>query len=214
MAKFIDITGQVFGRLTVVEIDQGRNSPGRFFWKCQCICGNIKTVNASNLRGTTRSCGCLFREMLLKRNTKHGLRYTPEWHVWAQMIGRCNNPKNKGYKNYGGRGITIEDHRWLDFKNFIADVGLRPDPKSMLDRLDNEKGYYKDNVAWRYRKEQNRNKRRLHWITFNGETRILIEWSEIIGLPYHTLLARLRNGWSTEKAFAMPLLRQKKSSKY
>lgn len=205
MGAFRDITGLRFGKLVVLRLAKERNKFGNLMWVCRCDCKTKVTVAGANLQsGNTRSCGCLFREALIARNTKHGLRHTPEWHIWAQMIGRCTNPKNKGYKNYGGRGITIEDPRWFDFRNFIADVGLRPSPELTLERLDNERGYYKENIAWRTRLEQSRNRRNRLRLTFNGETKILSEWAESTGIKLHTLLNRVRRGWPTEKILQTP----------
>ena len=202
MAKFINITGQRFGRLVaIIRCESGQ-------WLCQCDCGNETRVASGNLRyGTTKSCGCLAREMLLKRNTKHGLRHTPEWHIWAQMIGRCTNPRNKGYGNYGGRGIKIEDPRWFDFRNFYIDIGPRPSPELTLERINNDFGYCKDNVSWRSRKEQSRNRRGRHYVTYRGETKMLQEWAEITGIKINVLIMRARHGWSDEKIISTPLVR-------
>lgn len=211
MGKFIDITGQVFGRLTVIRLAEERDTLRRFLWHCMCQCGELPIVSGEALKsGNTRSCGCLFREVLIQRNTTHGLRHTPEWHIWAQMIGRCRNPRNKGYKNYGARGITIEDPRWFNFAHFIADMGPRPSRELTLERLNNDRGYYKDNCAWKTRAEQSRNKRNLRWITFRGETKVLTDWANAKGLRPVTLLFRFKRGWSIEKALMTPVLNMNK----
>lgn len=204
MGKFKDLRGQKFGRLVVIKIHPDRAYKSKVIeWICRCDCGNFTTVVGNNLvRGTTSSCGCFFRETLIERNTIHGFRYTPEWHIWAQMVGRCNNPKNKGYHNYGGRGIKIEDERWLKFSNFIADMRLRPSSYLTLERINNDRGYCKDNCTWATRKQQSRNRRNRRQITFNGETRILSEWAEVLGIKFHTLLNRLNRKWPLEKALS------------
>lgn len=208
MDKAIDITGRTFGRLRAICVS-GRTKKNEIQWQCECVCGNITYSTVANLSaGRKRSCGCIAYELLMERSTKHGMRHTPEWHIWAQMIGRCNNPRNKGYKNYGERGIRIEDPRWLKFIHFFEDMGKRPNPELTLDRLDNDKGYCKDNCAWRTRKEQSRNRRNRHWVTYNGETKILSEWAEILQLPFSVLFYRLKK-WPPEVAFSRPKLKTK-----
>lgn len=119
------------------------------------------------------------------------------------MKGRCLNSKNYNYKNYGGRGITV-CKRWMKFNNFLADMGERPDGMS-IDRVDNNRGYSKDNCRWATRKEQCRNKRNSHLITFRNKTMILSEWAKEIGTTPTTLTERLRRGWNEEKTISAPI---------
>lgn len=121
--------------------------------------------------------------------------------VWQGMKYRCNNPNAPAYKNYGGRGIKI-CMRWSNsFHNFLSDMGERPTSKHTLDRIDNDKGYSPDNCRWATRAEQGRNTRANRLVTYNGQTKPLIEWSEITGVNYGTLRSRLDNGMSLEDAF-------------
>jgi hypothetical protein len=147
--------GQRFGRLVVIEeIDQGF---GRFrTFRCECDCGQIKDVRLSHLTlGKTLSCGCYHRDRL----TKHGLAGSKVYLRWNSMLQRCNNSNDKAFKNYGGRGIKVCE-RWHDFQNFVADVGLPPQPGYELDRIDNERGYEPGNVRWTTEAIQIRNQRK------------------------------------------------------
>lgn len=148
MGKKIDLTGQKFGRWTVLG-EAGRNKHNQFMWNCVCDCGNIKVVYGGDLRnGGSKSCGCLF---------KHGMHGTPTYRTWGMMLQRCNNPNFPAYENYGGREITVCE-RWLKFENFLTDMGERPDG-FMIERINNNKGYFPKNCCWTTRIEQNRNQR-------------------------------------------------------
>jgi len=152
----IDLTGQVFGRLTVIAYVGIKNRAA--IWTCFCKCGNkIKIRTADLRRGHTKSCGCLQKDLSRKRLTKHGLWDTPSYQSWRSMKQRCTNPTNIAYKYYGGRGISFCS-RWDAFENFFEDMGERPIGLT-LERVDNEKGYSKENCKWANQKEQIRNSR-------------------------------------------------------
>lgn len=204
MSSFIDLTGQVFGRLTVLR-RSGTAASGHARWFCSCECGNTTQVLSSNLRvGVTKSCGCLVAENMRKVSTTHGLLKHSSYQVWAKMLGRCLNQNNPAYKHYGGRGITVCD-RWLSVENFIADMGERP-ARLSLERVDVNKGYSKDNCVWADAKTQARNKRTNIVETFKGKTATLIEHSEDAGLNYSTVwFRRNKLGWSLEKALTTPV---------
>jgi hypothetical protein len=151
--KKICLIGQRFGRLTVIEA-AGGNKSGKKLWKCQCDCGEIKTIQHSNLRsGGTKSCGCLRKDTA----TTHGMTGTPTFKSWDTMIQRCNNRKTGNYKRYGKKGITVCD-RWLKFENFFADMGERPEGKS-IDRINSYGNYESSNCRWATPAEQSRNTR-------------------------------------------------------
>jgi hypothetical protein len=120
----------------------------------ECICGTIKTVDYYSLKnGLTKSCGCD-----RKNNLKHSLCNSPEYNSWNNMKIRCNNPNHKGYKDYGGRGITICTE-WLNsFQQFYKDMGPKP-IGTTLDRIDNNKGYEPSNCKWSTYSEQAKNRR-------------------------------------------------------
>ena len=151
----LDLIGKRFNRLTVIE--ETRNKQDHRAWKCLCDCGNMITATTGNLRGSTKSCGCLKKENDKKRFYVHGKRFTPEYHVWLDMRDRCLNPKNYDYKDYGGRGITVCT-KWNDFQKFIADMGERPIGLT-IERLDNSVGYFPENCKWVTRAKQSQNKR-------------------------------------------------------
>lgn len=131
---------------------------------------------------------------------KHGLSYCPEYRVWQGMRLRCTEPSNAAYPDYGGRGITICD-RWLNSpENFMADMGQKPTAKHEIDRIDNDKGYEPGNCRWALRKENDRNRRSNRFVEFEGQTKTVAEWCELLGIRGDTLRWRLNKGWSIEMA--------------
>lgn len=110
-----------------------------------------------------------------------GGKETPEHYIWRTMVARCLNPNTRSYSRYGGRGITVCD-RWLDYRNFIADMGTRPTPEHSLERVDNNGPYSSENCRWATRSEQQKNKSNTRRYT-NGEfTGTLSECAEYLGI--------------------------------
>jgi hypothetical protein len=143
--------GQTFSRLTVLAF-AGANKHGKSMFWAQCSCGSvIKVLGSSLTTKNTKSCGCLFVESKIR----HGMYGAREYETWRSMIGRCHNPKSYDWKRYGGRGIMICP-RWREFKNFFADMGVRPVGKT-LDRVDNDGDYCPSNCRWATYKEQRAN---------------------------------------------------------
>ncbi len=162
--KPIDLLGQSFGRLTVVK--RNPNSPaGKARWLCSCQCGGqVEVLGASLLNGRSKSCGCLKDERTAEmgrensqRLVRHGMSKTPAHVRWRSLKDRCFNPRNKHYKDYGARGITVCE-RWLVFENFYADMGEAPEGKS-IDRINNDGDYEPGNCRWATPQEQIDNRR-------------------------------------------------------
>jgi hypothetical protein len=202
--NFVDITGKKFGRLSVI----GVHSKTKFgvLWECICECGNKRTNVGYRLRnGIVLSCGCLQKEIASKKFKKHGHSLTgatqsKEYKTWLDMRARCEKPTKKHYKNYGGRGISVCE-RWGKFENFLSDMGMKPSPFHTLDRINSDGNYEPSNCRWATRKEQNRNTRTNHMITYNGKTKSMAEWAELLQMNYNKLRSRIQRGWDIEKAF-------------
>mgnify|MGYP001566304561 CR=1 FL=1 len=203
--KFKPITiDDVFERLTVIgEAEwyvRPKSGERSRQWFVRCECGNEKTVHDSSLKsGHTQSCGCLQREMSSACSVTHDATGTPEWKAWANAKGRCYNPNDEGYANYGGRGIAMYGP-WLDDPAaFIGHVGPKPSPKHSLGRIKNDGDYEPGNVRWETDEEQQNNRRSNHWITAFGKTMTLAQWSRETGVMAATLWKRLHDGRSDER---------------
>lgn len=202
--NFKNLTGMIFGQLTVIAYAGKR---GRYtMWLCRCKCGKETQAIVSNLcSGGTQSCGCLQRKKTVECSRTHGYCGTPEYVTWRSMKQRCGDPSQISYDDYGGRGITVCD-RWRDsFEAFLADMGERPSKNHSIDRVDNSKGYSKSNCRWATNKEQGRNTRRNRMLTLNGRTLCVAEWAERLGMSDATILSRLGRGWSVERALTTPV---------
>lgn len=212
-----DLTGQTFNRLTVLQLSSKQNpknsTPSGRYWNCLCVCGKEKTVCQNNLvHGQVKSCGCLTKETTTARSTKHGHRNTGTYRSYCSMLTRCHNSSLPSYKAYGGRGIAVCE-RWQGdngFQHFLEDMGERPQGFT-LDRIDVNGHYTPENCRWASRKLQNRNKRSNHVLTHGGESRCVMEWSDLTGIHWQTIISRLRLGWSVEQALTQPVKTCRKS---
>lgn len=200
-----DLTGMRFGRWTVLEKVLKENIPNACHdsaWVCLCECGTKKIVRGVTLlNGQSQSCGCLQKEQLSKRASKHHGFGTRLYTIWNSMRQRCNNPRCHAYKNYGGRGIGI-CHEWDDyvaFKDWAILNGYdesAPRGEYTLDRKDVNGDYCPDNCRWANVREQSNNKRNTLVVEHGGEIHSLSEWADILGIKYCTLWKRYKRGAS------------------
>lgn len=154
--------GKKYSKLTILYNIEDGNSRAEVV--CKCECGNEIRVKLNSLKtSNTKSCGCSHKEQKNTHFVTHGLTKHPLFHVWYQMISRCTKPNHPDYHNYGGRGITVCEE-WKDEpKRYIEDIekylGKKPSKGHTIDRVDNDKGYYIDNMRGSSRTEQNINRR-------------------------------------------------------
>lgn len=194
-----DLTGQRFGRLTVVRLSE-RRSGRKTFWICKCDCGNEKIVRSDIIKsGNTRSCGCLHKEQAIRnvsKNHKHKMSYTPLHYRWLNIKDRCNNSRNGSYQRYGGRGIKVCEEWNNNFQAFYDWAVSNGYKESLsIERKDVNKGYSPSNCEWIPMIEQANNRRSTIWIKHEDEKMNLMQLSKKVGINYGTLLRRYNNGY-------------------
>lgn len=209
MTTVEQMLGRKFHRWTVIKF-AGRDKNRESKWECVCDCGNRKQVKGRSLRtGWSKSCGCLRLEAVLKANkarvykTTHGKTSSKEYKIWSNMLNRCRNKKSASYKDYGGRGIRVHK-RWQKFENFLEDMGEVPAANMSLDRIDNDGDYAPKNCKWSNSLEQANNRRNNIYVTVDGKTRSLSEWSRINKINCGTITSRVNSGWDLVRAVTTP----------
>ena len=196
--KLIDLSGQKYGRLTVISRAEGKDKR-RVYWLCRCECGKEVVVQSSQLRtGHTRSCGCLLDGSY---NVTHGMTHTRLYRLWFTMKQRCTDPKSSGYHKYGAKGITICEE-WMTFEPFMkwALKNGYTDELS-IDRIENSKGYCPENCRFVTMCKQQNNRTNNLYIEINGETHTLADWCRILDIKYYTIQHKIhRNGMTPKDA--------------
>lgn len=197
-ARALDLTGQVFGRLTVIHRADVRSGDPR--WVCKCECGETTQALTARLRnGHVKSCGCLVYDALKKHGHARGSGNSPEYMSWQSMIDRTSNQNHQSYKHYGGRGISV-DPSWRDFRNFLADMGARPSLQHSIDRIDNNLGYSKDNCRWATQKDQMSNTRRTKFVQLDGTSTRLADACTKTGVKCASVYFTVRRNKCTLQA--------------
>lgn len=197
-----DLTGTKFGRLTVLSYE-GRKVKGRrsySLYRTKCDCGSEQIVMSQSLTsGRTLSCGCLHKETI----TTHGASKTKTYSVWYGMKRRCTDKYYDKYKEYGAKGITVSNE-WLEFSTFLADMGEVPKGYT-LERIDNAKGYCKENCKWATPKEQANNRTNNRKLEYKNRIMSCSQIAHEVGLKPSTLWNRIFiYGWPLDKAVATP----------
>jgi hypothetical protein len=194
MGKVKDISGEVFSNLLVLEFLEIKNTNS--LWLCKCLlCSETTKVSKPNLlSGNTKDCGCKKSEKISNAIRTHGLSKTPTWNSWFKMHRRIKEGE-KHSKIYGQ--ITVCEE-WDSFDTFLKDMGERPKGTS-IDRIDNTKGYYKENCRWATPSVQCRNRGNNVMITHNGETLCAKDWGKKLGMCRSRISKKFKEGVSIEQ---------------
>lgn len=197
MGGLVDLTGQRFGKLVVIErVDNAKDGTAQ--WLCQCDCGNVSVCYGTKLRNRhIQSCGCLKR-------SRNGKRKTRLYRIWTTMKARCEKKTKDNYKFYGGRGITVCEE-WQDFECFEKwAVANGYQDNLSLDRKNPNQNYMPSNCRWITIQEQQNNRRDNVILTYKGKTYTKAQLARALGYKYHTVDNRLRLGWTTEEIANAP----------
>jgi hypothetical protein len=206
--KLNDLSGLKIEKWTILKRIENRYG-NVAYWLCKCDCGNeVEVAGRSITQGISKQCKTCSNQINGKKNIPHGKckkKKIPEYHIWRSMKERCTNPKNKGYHNYGERGIKVYK-RWLNsFQCFLKDVGLKPSKNHSLDRIDNNRGYFPKNVRWATRKEQARNTRKQN-LVFENKIIPICELEMKIGIARSNLIKMIRMGMTYDELFKFKTL--------
>lgn len=197
MKDYSYLIGKTYNHLTIIGVN---GAPYKV--QCECDCPNHTKVEVnyySLTSNNTKSCGCLARHNLIKRNTKHGLRNHPLYGVWCSMKRRCNVPNSKSYKYYGGRGITY-CKEWEEFKPFYDWSIVNGYEKGLeIDRIDNDGNYCPENCRWVTPKVNKNNMSTNVVLEYNGLKMNLKQWSDYLGIKYSTIVDRWERKYPIEK---------------
>ena len=196
--NYRDRTGERYNSLVCIRPEK---RGGYIYWLCKCDCGNETIVRGENLTsGAVKSCGCAGDHS----NRIHGMSHTRLHNIWSRLFYRCYNPKCVHFKHYGGRGIRVCDewHGTGGFQRFMKWALSNGYEETLtLDRINVNGNYEPDNCRWITQKQQMNNTRVNRFVSYNGQTHTVAEWSEITGISYATLSQRINKlNWPIEKA--------------
>lgn len=196
------------GKLIYISDIGWHNNSYYGIWKCYC--GREFKASNSNIKSKrTKSCGCL--KKMLDENKVKDSKITNLNRLWNHIKDRCFNIKCNAYKNYGGRGITMQEDWINDSEKFIQDVleklGPRPE-RCSFDRINNDGNYEINNVRWGNYETQLGNTSKNIIITINGITKIAAQWAKESGIKAALIISRFKKGWTGDKIFSKPKLRQ------
>ena len=196
-----DLTGQRFGKLTVLEFVQTTDEESH--WRCRCDCGNIAVIRIGGLTsGKTQSCGCLQKERASQAKKKHGMTHTRLYNIWKSMKERCYNRNAVNYNRYGGRGITICKEWQNNFQAFATWAQNNGYNDSLtIDRIDNYKEYSPDNCRWCDVQTQSKNRRSNVIVEYKGKKMCLKDAAKLSKIAYKVLWERYQYGDKGERLF-------------
>lgn len=206
-----NLCGNKYGNLTVIERSRNEQYAKKYsnpVYKCICDCGNIVYVSAGHLKnGHTQSCGCLQKIATSNAAKTHGLSKDKIYRIWISMISRCEDINSTGYCNYGARGISVCAKWRNDFTEFYLWALSNGYKEGLtIERINVDGNYEPTNCTWATCKEQQNNKRNNHFITFNGKTQTMMQWSEELGINYATLNYRINIAkWTIDRALTEPV---------
>jgi hypothetical protein len=205
--NYIDMTGKVFGDITVIRKDRSANG---VYWLCECACGNKTVVSGRSLRfGSTKSCGCgSIRQARLNSNAARIKKMVGSPHsrklkdLRSNILDRCFNPANKRWNRYGGRGISVCDE-WVAngrvFYKWCLENGY--EPGLQIDRINVHGNYEPNNCRFVTAKVQQRNTTRNRLLTWDGQTMPVSQWAEKLGVRGQALQHRVDRGWDIKRIF-------------
>jgi len=218
--------GEVYGNLTVLQLTEGTRASGKpkYMAVCRCTCGSEVEIERHNLKtGNTSKCKDCAKITRAENRRRHGHSMSrkdidPEGYgtytIWQAMKRRCNNPTDRRYADYGGRGITVCE-AWQDsYEQFLSDMGIRPTPQHQIDRIDNDGPYSPENCRWSTRMEQASNKRNNRLITAFGQSKTATQWARDTGIQRKTITRRIDlYGMTPEEAVTLkPHERKRKTA--
>lgn len=199
------------GQLTIIEYKglrkfEGGGKASMFLFRCDC--GREFEAQKSNIIGRRTDCGCSKPD--LGRSAPAGATKDPLHKVWAHMIDRCENPRNKSFKDYGARGIKVHQ-RWktgadgkTGFECFLADMGPRK-PGMTIERVQGDRDYEPGNCTWLPKGDQSKNRRGVRLVRIGDKVKTIPDWCLETGIDYWTAIHRVRRGWPPDKAVTHPI---------